>query len=108
MGQHAVAPSGFRIELGDIAEWELIHRIEEVRPGIDVARCLFPEHERHLLHAKEPYLNVPFFLIRAAVYFAVWCGVALRLYLWSRALDKRWDPLIARKVQVFSGPGLLL
>ncbi len=68
----------------------------------------FPEHERHLLHAKEPYLNVPFFLIRSAVYFAVWCGVALRLYLWSRALDERWDPLIARKVQVFSGPGLLL
>jgi hypothetical protein len=68
----------------------------------------FPAHERHLLHLKEPYLNVPFFLARAAVYFAVWIGVALRLYLWSRALDERWDPVIARKVEVFSGPGLLL
>jgi hypothetical protein len=65
-------------------------------------------HDRSLLAHKAPFLNVPFFLIRAAVYFAVWMGVAFRLYSWSKAQDVRWDPVVARKAQVFSGPGLLL
>jgi hypothetical protein len=69
---------------------------------------LFHGHERELLHKKEPYLNVPFFLIRAAVYFLVWIGVAFRMYAWSRALERNWDPVIARKMQIFTGPGLLL
>jgi hypothetical protein len=30
----------------------------------------------HLLHGKQPYLNVPFFLIRAAGFFAIWIGFA--------------------------------
>jgi hypothetical protein len=60
----------------------------------------------HELHHKAAFLNVPFFLIRAAFYFALWLGIAFRLYLWSKALDERWDPVVARKAQVFSGPGL--
>src|SRR5262249_47290151 len=69
---------------------------------------LFHGHQRELLHKKEPYLNVPFFLVRAAVYFLVWIGVAFRMYAWSRALERNWDPVVARKMQVFTGPGLLL
>jgi hypothetical protein len=36
---------------------------------------------------KRPYLNVPFFLVRAAVYFAVWIGVASLLRRWSVQQD---------------------
>src|SRR4026207_1907588 len=33
-----------------------------------------------LLRWKSPYLNVPFFLIRAAVYFVIWSFIALLYY----------------------------
>src|SRR6185436_2326070 len=33
-----------------------------------------------LLRWKEPYLNVPFFLIRAALYFGIWSFIALLYY----------------------------
>ena len=29
-----------------------------------------------MIAAKAPYLNTPFFLVRAAVYFVVWIGMA--------------------------------
>jgi hypothetical protein len=41
----------------------------------------------HLVEHKRPFLNVPFFLARAALYFAVWIGVASVL----RALSVRQD-----------------
>ena len=69
---------------------------------------LFHGHERELLHKKGPFLNVTFFLIRAAVYFVVWTAVAFRMYVWSRALERNWDPVVARRLQVFTGPALLL
>lgn len=47
----------------------------------------FPEHERHLLEHKQHYLNAPFFLVRAAVYFALWSITALVLCRWSVRRD---------------------
>jgi hypothetical protein len=41
----------------------------------------------HAVHGKTPYLNVPFFLVRAAIYFAVWIGVASLLRAWSVRQD---------------------
>src|SRR5262249_28829283 len=41
-----------------------------------------------LLQHKRPYLNVPFFLIRAAIYFAFWVGAAQILNRWSSEQDK--------------------
>jgi len=41
----------------------------------------------HAVHHKAPYLNLPFFLVRAAVYFAVWIGVAHLLRSWSVRQD---------------------
>jgi hypothetical protein len=40
-----------------------------------------------LLQAKAPYLNLPFFTIRAALYFAVWVLLAWRISSWSRQQD---------------------
>jgi hypothetical protein len=42
---------------------------------------------QHLVHYKRPYLNVPFFLGRAAVYFVFWIGVAHLLRAWSLRQD---------------------
>ena len=32
----------------------------------------FDDHQLHLIHHKSAYLNVPFFIVRLVIYFAVW------------------------------------
>jgi hypothetical protein len=64
------------------------------------------------LQAKHLYLNLPFFYARMAFYFAVWLLLAYFLNNWSREQDQTEDPsmpsLILRRLQIISGPGLLL
>jgi hypothetical protein len=60
-----------------------------------------------MLHHKHLYLNTPFFLIRAAFYFAVWNAVAYFLNAWSLEQDRTADPRIARKMQMISAGGLV-
>ena len=54
------------------------------------------------------YLNVPFFLVRAAVYFAVWLVVGYFLNRWSARQDRDPDPTLPRRFQLLSAPGLVL
>ncbi|MGA2594509.1 MAG: hypothetical protein ABSH32_31810, partial [Bryobacteraceae bacterium] len=61
-------------------------------------------HDPVLLH-KAVYLNVPFFLIRAAIYFAGWLIIAYFLYKWSGEQD-RGDTRAAGRLAAISGPGL--
>jgi len=61
-----------------------------------------------ILRHKSSYLNVPFFVFRTAVYFAVWIGVAHVLNKWSLAQDQTADPSLARRFELLSGPGLVL
>jgi hypothetical protein len=61
-----------------------------------------------LLQHKAPYLNAPFFLARAALYFAVWCGLAWLLNRWSRRQDETGDPALERRFQGLSAAGLVL
>jgi hypothetical protein len=63
-------------------------------------------HDEALQH-KHLYLNVPFFLVRAAFYFLVWNGLAYFLNTWSLEQDKNPDPRIALRMQRLSGFGLL-
>ncbi|AKQ66130.1 hypothetical protein A176_003042 [Myxococcus hansupus] len=44
-------------------------------------------HALHLLEHKSTYLNVPFFVVRAIFYFAVWGAVGGLLYRWSVRQD---------------------
>ena len=60
-----------------------------------------------LLQHKHLYLNVPFFLVRAAIYFAVWNAIVFFLNRWSLEQDRTADPLLARRMQVLSAGGLL-
>jgi hypothetical protein len=70
-----------------------------------------PEAVAHdvILQAKHPYLNVPFFVARAAFYFLVWTALAHYLSKWSLELDAHRESLhISRRLRSLSGPGLVL
>jgi hypothetical protein len=64
-------------------------------------------HDEILQH-KTAYLNLPFFLIRAALYFALWVGAALTMSRWSALHDANGDPGIITRLRVLSGPGLAI
>jgi hypothetical protein len=64
-----------------------------------------------ILRYKQIYLNVPFFLIRAGVYFLVWFGCAHYLTAWSVAQDRGQLAITeadTRRFRVISAPGLLI
>jgi hypothetical protein len=54
------------------------------------------------------YLNVPFALTRAVIYFAVWNGLAFLLNRWSWQMDVKKDPAIVKRCETLSAPGLIL
>ena len=60
-----------------------------------------------VLQHKQLFLNTPFFIARAALYFAVWNALVYFLNRWSLEQDKTPDPAIARRMQTLSGGGLL-
>jgi hypothetical protein len=60
------------------------------------------------LKFKQPYLNLPFFLARNVIYFAVWWALVRKLNRWSDAQDRTGDPGIAVRLESMSGPGLVL
>lgn len=62
-------------------------------------------HDKILQH-KQIYLNVPFFLIRAALYFVGWMLVGRLLYKWSGDQDNG-DQRAAGRLAAISGPGLI-
>jgi len=63
---------------------------------------------RHAIELKHAYLNVPFFLGRAAFYFAVWLLLAHFLNRLSLETDAGLDLRRARQMRSISGGGLLL
>lgn len=62
-------------------------------------------HDPVLQH-KHIYLNVPFFLIRAGLYFVGWLLIAHLLYRWSGEQD-RGDVRAGNRLAALSGPGLI-
>jgi hypothetical protein len=60
------------------------------------------------LQHKTPYLNLPFFCVRAAVYFAIWLTVTALLNLWSRRQDRAGEPALQRRLGTLGGVGLAL
>jgi hypothetical protein len=65
------------------------------------------EHDA-LLRWKAPYLNVPFFLMRAALYFGSWSFIALMYYRGSRGQDATGDPLVSARLRRLAGPALIV
>ena len=64
-------------------------------------------HDAVLRH-KSSYLNVPFFLLRAVIYFALWAGAAWLLARWSDDYERGADAALLARQRLFSGPGLLV
>ena len=61
-----------------------------------------------ILQHKAPYLNVPFFFIRAALYFAIWSGMAYLLSKWSLEQERDGERGQSLRMQRLSGGGLVL
>jgi hypothetical protein len=57
---------------------------------------------------KHFYLNVPFFVVRSVIYFAIWLGLAWFLNKWSAQQDESGNPSAEKKLEGISGPGLVL
>ena len=51
---------------------------------------------------------LPIFIVRAAIYFAVWNGLAFILNKWSKEQDETGDPAISLRMQRVSAGGILL
>lgn len=65
------------------------------------------EHDPLLQH-KQPYLNAPFFLGRAALYFVLWIAVLGLVRRSMRRYQAGSDPDAGRRMRIISGVGLLL
>jgi hypothetical protein len=78
--------------LGDLYSW--------AAPGA-------AEHDA-LLRWKAPFLNVPFFLIRATLYFGAWCVIALFYYRVSRGQDATGDPAASARLRRLAGPAIIV
>ncbi|HEY7499960.1 MAG TPA: hypothetical protein VH740_15680 [Vicinamibacterales bacterium] len=65
--------------------------------------------ENAVIHAKAGYLNVPFFIVRAVVYFAFWLVCTLLLNRWSAEQDRghATTPADSVRFRKVSAPGLL-
>ncbi len=73
-------------------------------PWTDTARVVADP----VLRGKMGYLNVPFFLVRAAIYFVIWIAMAWLLTRWSRGQDESGDPRFAERMRKLSGGGLVV
>jgi len=60
-----------------------------------------------VLQHKHVYLNVPFFLVRAAVFFLGWMALGWRLNHWSDVEDREGGILPHHRLARLSGPGLV-
>jgi hypothetical protein len=60
-----------------------------------------------MLQHKQPYLNVPFFLIRAVVYFGGWMFLSWFFNRWSAAEDRDGSQVAHGKMAFLAGPGIL-
>ncbi len=61
-----------------------------------------------LLRWKEPYLNVPFFLFRAVLFFGSWSFMAWFYYRLSRGQDATGDPAVTARMRRFAGPAIIV
>ncbi|HKN65154.1 MAG TPA: hypothetical protein VJW73_02700 [Gemmatimonadaceae bacterium] len=83
-------------------------------PVLFAARWLYPwasrvedPNLRAAIEAKSAYLNLPFFIIRGIVYWAIWIGVGETLRRASLAQDHGDSPRVAHRLRVVSAVGIV-
>lgn len=84
----------------------ILFGLRQLYPWTIAAVVALDEHLRH----KIPYLNIPFFLIRAAIYFCVWITLSRTLRRWSLQRDATGEPVIIESARLrrLSTLGLML
>jgi hypothetical protein len=60
------------------------------------------------LQKKTSFLNPSFFILRAFVYFAIWSALAMALNWLSGQQDRAESRQVRKRMQMISGPGLVL
>jgi hypothetical protein len=60
----------------------------------------------HLWEHRHPWMNLPFFLVRAGLYFAIWIGVASLMRGWSLAQDTGGGAELKLKMRRLGAGGL--
>lgn len=61
----------------------------------------------HVLHAKEGYLNAPFFAVRMLIYFAVWMAISRYFMKKSVEQDETGDPAISQRLRKVAAPAMI-
>ncbi|MSR28668.1 MAG: quinol:cytochrome C oxidoreductase [Phycisphaerales bacterium] len=85
------------------------HGLALVWPWADMAHMSAHAHaEAKIVQAKAAYLNVPFFLIRAVCYFAVWAFLSAWFLRTSRRQDETGDPALSAKMRKGAAVSLIL
>jgi len=79
-----------------VGSHDLYHHWMEPKPGDEV------------LAGKSAWLNSTFFFVRAAIYFAIWIGLAAFFRSQSIKQDETGDPAISLRLSRVAAPGLLL
>jgi hypothetical protein len=74
---------------------------------------LYPWARPEALHdaniqSKVAYLNIPFFIARAIIYFAIWFLYSHLLSKWSAQQDRTGDERLIGKMRAVSAPGLVV
>lgn len=82
----------------------LVFGLEELYPWVTAE----VHEEGAELFRKATYLNVPFFLARAVLYFSIWTLLGWLLARWSARLDDVTDLEAIRRMRRLSGPGLVV
>ncbi len=61
-----------------------------------------------ILQHKHGYLNIPFFIARAVLYFVIWLYWGLRVCRMADKQDETGDPTLRERMRAFSAPGVLV
>lgn len=87
--------------MGHLYEWTHIEQFAN-------AKTLEEKHLYEILRHKSAYLNMTGFILRTVVYFIIWGALTYLLNLWSREQDRTAERRFAKRLQMLSGPGLVL
>ncbi|HEX8523955.1 MAG TPA: hypothetical protein VF669_17005 [Tepidisphaeraceae bacterium] len=60
-----------------------------------------------ILQHKHAYLNIPFFIIRALIYFSAWSGLAIYMFRAGSRFQEAPSPSLAAQMRSISAPGIL-
>jgi len=72
----------------------------------DLYPWLHEEGRHGLSHGKAVYLSTPWFLVRLAIYFAIWLLLSFSLNRLAARQDREGDPGLIAKMKRIAGPGI--